>query len=325
MIVTSHPFVKAVDQALRHRCRVRRSARVLVAVSGGADSVALWHALCDLAPRRGWGMELRLAHVNHRVRPEADDDAAFAAGLDAQALTTTLDPATFQGNPEQAMRQARYAALRTWADQWPADDVAVAHHADDQLETMLMRLLRGSAARGLSAMTWRRRLTPTCALIRPMLGVTHEMAVTFLRDIGQPWREDATNADTARWRAKLRHEVLPVLRSLRPDASRQAVKAADQLRQARNVVDLAVNRAWRAVEDHGFGRDKARALPPLVLGGVLRKMLMREGVGGDQLGQRALGTVQRAIRDQQGGVRRFGFAGDVSVVVERETVRVERG
>src|SRR5690606_36470749 len=109
---------------------------------------------------------------------------------------------------------------------------------DDQLETMLMRLLRGSSVRGLAGMAWRRRLPATIdplrrPVLRPMLAVTHAQAVAVLRDIGQPWREDLTNADITRWRAALRHQVLPALAAIRADAPHKAVALGEHLRQVR--------------------------------------------------------------------------------------------
>jgi tRNA(Ile)-lysidine synthase len=104
--------------------------------------------------------------------------------------------------------------------------VVTAHHADDQLETLLMRLLRGASVRGLAGMAWRRPLPmakepPGLILLRPLLHTDRAAIQRYLADLKQPWCEDHTNRDLTRWRARLRAEVLPILRSLRPDVARR--------------------------------------------------------------------------------------------------------
>ena len=151
---------------------------------------------------------------------------------------------------EAAARDARYAALREVAVQVGAGYVATAHHADDQLETLLMAILRGTTLRGLRGIAWERPLTAEGALtpggggtsggvrlIRPMLAATHADAVAFLQQLDQPWREDPTNTDRTRTRARLRHEVLPVLRDLRPSVARKAVELTDHIRDAVERLD----------------------------------------------------------------------------------------
>ena len=235
--------MRALTTGLRRRCHVREGDRVLVAVSGGADSVALLRALHLLAPRRTWRLSLAVAHVQHHLRPDAEGDAAFVAGLAEQlklpAYRRDLDPTAWTGNTEAAARQARYAALTDAARDADATHVATAHHADDQLETLLMRLLRGTAPQGFTGIPWTRPLTPdnqhpvsNTQLIRPLLAATHAHTRDFLRQLDQPWREDPTNTDRSRTRARLRHEVLPVLRDLNPAAALHASQLADRLRDS---------------------------------------------------------------------------------------------
>lgn len=336
---THHKLVKAVAGALRHRCGVTpgKPARIIVAVSGGADSTALLRAMALLSRRRTWRLELAVGHVQHHLRPETESegDAAFVAELartlDLPLLRADLDGASLrsEGNVEAAARRARYQALSVMAQSFDASSVAVAHHADDQLETVLMRLLRGASARGLAGMAWRRRLRAdgpagaAATLIRPMLGIDRQTVAEFLKLISQTWREDATNAAGDRTRSRLRRDVLPVLRQLTPDAARRSVRLGEHLRQVNHVVngmvEQAADRVARAGDTLIVDRVDARGLPVVVLGGLLRRLLRESGADGDALGRRALDPIMRAVRDHHGGVRRFRLDG-VELTLDRSTL-----
>jgi tRNA(Ile)-lysidine synthetase-like protein len=330
----------------------------LLAVSGGADSVALLRARHDLAPRRGWGLSLCVGHVQHHLRPEAEDEAMFVAdladGLGLAMLRVDLDPQRLRSaaNLESAARRLRYRALHQMADQWGAHWVAVAHHADDQLETLLMRLLRGASVQGLSSMAWRRRMQrepmdrvesghqlssaptplPGLTLIRPMLAVNREEIRAYLQALDQPWREDPTNADPDRWRAHLRQTVLPGLFAMRPQAGRRAVALADHLRDVAGVLNEAIDRAAEGIEwerpDRRWPRAHAAGLRRPVLMGLLRRWLSGVGVPDDRLGTRQLAPLARAIRDGQGGPngrRTFLFHGGVRAMLSRDSLWLESG
>ncbi len=334
MMPAGRRFVKAVSQALRHRCGVTRGQRLLVAVSGGADSVALMRALADLAPRPAWRLSLAVAHVQHHIRQgEAEADAAFVQELALHQglpfLRVDLDLSSCPGNLESAARRQRYEALRGMAETFGAQHVAVAHHGDDQLETILMRLLRGTSVRGLSGMSWRRRLVPDSdlTLLRPMLGLDRAAAEGMLRAIGQAWRQDTTNADTTRFRARLRKDVVPVLQDLRPDASRKALHLSEHMRQISRFLDQSAEEAAAAVARDANGarldRNAARDMPPVVLASLLRRLLEESGCGADKLGGRALGPLLRAIQDGAGGQRCFRIGKQSKVVVTRGLVEVK--
>lgn len=247
-----HPLVKRVARGLRRRCRVPAGAHVLVAVSGGADSVALLRALALLAPRRKFGLTLAVAHVNHHLRGEQSDaDSLFVQTLANQlhlpCYTTGIRPADAPGNLEANARRQRYAALGQLARQCGTPYIATAHHADDQLETLLMRFLRGSSVRGLRGIAPRRRLrndhsSLKLTVVRPMLTAGHEDARAFLQSLGQRWREDATNHDDAFLRNRLRHEVVPLLKAIRKDAADRAVKLADHFTDLHNLVEESTDR-----------------------------------------------------------------------------------
>jgi tRNA(Ile)-lysidine synthase len=349
-----HPLIKSLAHALRRRCGVAEGAHILVAVSGGADSVGLLRAIDALKGRRRWRLMVTVGHVQHHLRGEAaEEDAGFVAELARQLKLPRhrrdLDLSGEAGNVEAVARRLRYRALVEMARACGATFIATGHHGDDQLETLLMRMLRGAGTRGMSGIGYRvsgiggaetisenfassrdpNPETRTPTIIRPMLAVSRGEIVDYLSVLGQPWREDHTNADPTRWRARLRAEVLPVLESIRPGAGRRATQFADHLRGVHRVLDVAVASARAAVEREGDGfliqRETGRRLERVVLSGLLRGLLEELGVPGDKLGAKALGRVVRAVRDKEGGERVFEFARGVRVVVTRETVRVARG
>ena len=230
------PLMRALVTGLRRHGGVGADAHLVVACSGGRDSVALLRGLALLAGRRGWRLRLTAVHVQHHLRgAAAEGDAAFVAELAEELgvayLRRDVRPGPLPGNVEANARRLRYAALRQAAESCGANFVATAHHADDQLETLLMAMLRGTTAAGMRGIARRRPLSPGVTLIRPMLDATHDQATAFLGHLDQPWREDATNRDTGRTRARLRRDVLPTLRNLRPDAALKALRLSDAMRE----------------------------------------------------------------------------------------------
>lgn len=297
----------------------------LVACSGGADSSALALALATT------GSRIAVAHVVHDLRsPEetlGDRDAAarLAAALGVPFASLDVGVSRGAGNVERRAREQRYQALERLARLQACRFVATGHHADDQLETVLMRLLRGAGPRGLAGIHERRALADA-TVIRPMLAVTRARAEALCASSGWTWVEDATNADRTLRRNRLRGEVLPVLRAIEPDAARRAVRAARACAGAAGVVrDRAAEIEARVVERDG-ARVVARALladaAPTVREAFLRAQhaTLRGDAGRDRLGQASLDRVIRAIGDDTGGQRRFQLAG-MLVVLERDHVR----
>ena len=264
-----------------------RDRPTLLAVSGGADSCAL-----ALALARNMGV-LAIGHVVHDMRTK---DQAEADRQEVEKLGRALGLAVRvehvkvgAGNAEASARRLRYAALARLAVDAGCSYVAVAHHADDVLETMLANLVRGAGPRGLRGPAPRRKLDEGVTLIRPMLHVTRADAEDICRAHDWVWAEDATNADTgtadAPLRAALRARVLPVLEELRPGASRRAARAGEAIGQTVRVVEAAVEAAWPAfaAEEGGTLRLDTGVLgacPPAVREGLLRRVLGHLGDGG---------------------------------------------
>lgn len=226
--------------------------RVVAAVSGGSDSVALAFLLRDLAGREELVLA-GLAHLHHRIRgADADADAAFvralADRLGVPAIVADADvPADAEAHGvslEVAGRHARQAFYRDAIASVKADRLATAHTRDDQAETVMLRLVRGAGSTGLRAMAPRRD-----HLIRPLLDSTRDALRTYLSERGEVWREDVTNDDRAIPRNLVRHEVMPRLRALNAQADAALARAAEILREDDEFLERLANAAFvRCVE-----------------------------------------------------------------------------
>ncbi len=234
----------AVREAVARGRLLESGDHVLVGVSGGPDSVALLHALVLVRPE--FSLRLTVCHVHHGLRPEADGDAAFvevlAARLGCAVRLVRVDVARGGGrSPEEAARIARHAALARAARGTGARRIALGHTADDQAETVFMRVLQGAGPRGLAGIPARRG-----RIVRPLLAVDRAAVRDHLAAHGLESVEDATNHDTRFFRNRVRHELLPLLadragvplaEALRrvARASREAVEALDALVRPRLV------------------------------------------------------------------------------------------
>ena len=193
------------------------SAPVVVAVSGGADSVALLLGLHRLAQGQGIESRLVVAHARHDLREEAAADAAFVADLAARLGIPCVvrdlrvrQPDGVRGEGiEGRARRLRQEFFSEVAGEHGARCVVVAHTADDQAETILHRSLRGTGLAGLAGMAASRELRDGVALLRPLLAVSRGLVREYLQSCGQCWREDATNSDVRYARNFLRHDILP--------------------------------------------------------------------------------------------------------------------
>lgn len=269
---------------LAEGCALLPGSHVLVAVSGGADSVAL---LCLFASVRDFfPLSLSCAHVEHGIRGEESmTDCAFVRTLcetkNIPFYTCSVDaPGYAKANGcglEEAARTLRYDFLERTADAVGADVIALAHHALDQAETVLMHAARGSDMNGLCAMRLRRG-----RLIRPLLSVHPDRLRAYLDAIGQLWREDATNADTAYTRNRIRHTVMPALERAVPGAekalcrlARAAQRDEDFFVQQLNALDMPVCSLV-----NGVAMEKARLtlLHPALLSRQLVRTIALAGI-----------------------------------------------
>jgi len=289
--------------------RVRDAERpTLVACSAGADSAALAIALAAAAPR-----SITIAHIRHDLRPpgqtahDRDAAATLADRLAVPFMEAAVHIAAERGNAEGNARRARYRELARLASEAGCRYVATAHHADDQLETAIMRaLLRGCAPGALAGVRESRPLTEQCTLIRPMLALTRADTERLCALFGFNYVTDETNADRSRLRARVRAEVMPTLRAIAPDA---AVRAApglrmwgethDVLQDAARALRLAAELGADATEPETvrLARPALRTARPIVVQELLRMIALERThrQGAARLHARTLQTAAQRI------------------------------
>lgn len=322
---------KSIEREWR---RLTRGGPTLVACSGGADSSALAVAIVAAARTR-----IVIAHVVHDVRPRAaalsDRDAVehLASRLGVAYAEAEITPAAStrrRGNLESAARRERYNALVRLAKAHDCTFIATAHHAEDQAETVLMALMRGAGPRGVGGIAARRMLTPSISLIRPMLQLTKDDARAICTASGAPWREDATNADTTRVRAAIRHSILPALEAIRPGGVKRIARSATIVRSASGVVTKDAESVWaigRKLEAGGraWNRGELRVEPLVVLGELLRvsSAKLSPGRGGDRMNAAVVRSIVRAIRDARTHARTWTVGG-VRVEISARRVLIMR-
>lgn len=226
----------------RHRM-VRPAERVLVGLSGGADSVVLAHTLLEL--RTQLGIELIVAHLHHGLRAEADDDQAFCReltnALGLPFVTGRIDVASraqaAKRSIEDEARRSRYAFLIEQAAFNGCDRIACGHTMNDQAETFMMRLARGSGVRGLSSV-YPVVMKENVDIIRPLIDVRREEILAYLEKRGHSYRDDASNLDRRFTRNRLRHDVLPfVAHELNPRLIETLARSAEILRDEEDFME----------------------------------------------------------------------------------------
>ncbi|MBM82697.1 MAG: tRNA lysidine(34) synthetase TilS [Planctomycetaceae bacterium] len=239
-----HQFLAQLDEGL-DACRL--DGVCLLAVSGGADSVAMLRGMLEVVD--GKEVIVNVAHIDHQLRDDSADDSAWVESLcEELGVPCTLRSvdvrrlAAEQGlGIEEAARKARYSALEQIAVATSCSAICVAHHRDDQAETVLANLLRGSGVSGLRGMLSRRELSNDVSLVRPMLSISHETVLGYLEDIGQGFRTDETNADNKATRNRIRNKLIPQLRDeYNPAVVDTLCKTAKQAKDLEEIVDSIV-------------------------------------------------------------------------------------
>jgi tRNA(Ile)-lysidine synthase len=240
-------FVAAVRGNL-DRLRGDAPGPGVVAVSSGADSVALVCALAADPPNGG----LIVAHLNHQLREAATGDAEFVArllpSLPHQVESIDVRAHAQGDNLEATARRVRYDFLARVAQAARSGWVATGHTLDDQAETVLHRLIRGSGLRGLRGIAPFRELVPGVRLVRPLLTVSRREVIEYLHAIGQAWREDETNRDPAFTRNRIRYELLPLLRTFNPGIADVLGRLACQAEETFAEIEAAATELLRAAE-----------------------------------------------------------------------------
>jgi len=287
-----------INDAIREKQLFNPGDTLIIGLSGGADSTALLHLLATLP---SFPLNLVAAHLNHSLRgPDSDADEQFCRDLAAHykipfemrqvdvkalALRESL-------NLEDAGRRARIDFFDELAVKWKASAVVLAHHADDQAETVLMRLLRGTGMSGLTGMPW-------CngrGYVRPLLDVSRCELENYLKENKLSWREDASNLDTSFLRNRIRHELLPLLEQYNPSIRMSLTATAGILSDENQLLDaLTVQTGEQFCSFTETGATcpipQLRTLQPALQRRLIRLMLSRTAGSLECFSGRHLGNI----------------------------------
>ena len=325
------PLAERVLVLIRRQALLPAGGRVLAAVSGGGDSVALLHVLAELAGR-GAVTLAGVAHLNHRLRPpDSDEDERFCRDLAARfRLPCVVESADVAGmarseriSVEHAGHRARYAFFDRAADRLGACRVALGHTIDDQAETYLLRLVRGAGATGFSAIRPRAGL-----VVRPLLTVPRAALRAYLASRPASFREDASNLDRRVPRNRIRHDLLPSLRAYSPRivevlAREAEIARADDEWLARAASDQGAGLVHGTPEGVEVDAAGLAALHPALARRVARDALMR--VSGRAVGFDHIERLRRLAVDDPTRVDFPGCWADRVEGVIRLTARAGRG
>ncbi len=296
-------MMEDIQSILQQKCRIDRNKPVLIGVSGGPDSLFLLYICHDFQ------LPILLAHFNHHLRPEAGEEALrvryMAQQLGVEAIFGEADVSELAGSEhlslEEAARNARYRFLFSQAETKGVQAVAVAHTADDQIETVLMHLLRGAGVSGLRGMPYYSLPNPwsaTIPLVRPLLGTWRTEIDADLQARGLEPIQDASNQDKQFYRNRIRLELVPLLKQLKPDAPQSILRMTRVLQSEDEVLDDLVDSAWEACKVQAapgyvsFGREGFLHQPLALQRRLIRRMISILRTG---LRDIDFETVERAI------------------------------
>ena len=267
-------MINRIHDYMIHNKMIEEGGCILAAVSGGADSMCLLEILRELQAKAGF--QLRVLHVHHGLRESAEGDLEYVAGYCAASgipfEAVRVDAAGYAAEAgmsvEEAARHLRYEALESAAERWDGENspksdcaerqdkenaprtedihcrIAVAHHLEDQAETVLFNLVRGSRLRGLRGM-----LPVNGRIIRPLLECSRGEIEEFLRERGIAWREDETNEDVRYARNLLRREVMPLLERINAGAAQHIAKAAEEAAETEEFLRIETEKAVKACRE----------------------------------------------------------------------------
>lgn len=272
-----HKVLRALrDTRKGSRQLLPKNGRLLVAVSGGQDSLCLMRLLLDLQPK--WGWELAIAHCNHRWRPDAADNAAYMEEV-AQAWQVPYfcKIAVEIPTSEAAARAWRYGALAEMAIAEGYESVVTGHTKSDRAETTLYNLLRGSGADGLQALSWQRELVPGIMLVRPLLEMTRTETAEFCRVFHLKVWEDSTNQDLHYARNRIRQELMPYLQThFNPQVEQALAQTAELLTADVDYLEqTAADLLQKSCSQSGLNRSILQSMPLALQRRVVRQFLQK--------------------------------------------------
>lgn len=316
------PLQDRFARALQRLDLVSRPAHVLVAVSGGCDSVVLLHLFRTAA--RTLPLTITAAHLDHGMRPDSQADALWVSGLCAAwGIPLLHERLAEPPRSEGRARSARYEFLHRMATEAGADFISTGHTADDQAETVLFRAARGTGLRGLAGIRARTR----SGVVRPMLRFWRAEVHRYAREAGLRWRSDATNTDLRYARNRIRRHILPELeRTFAPAARRRLVSLAAEAAAADTALERLAHSALDEVarpDGDAWLVDRLRlqGYDPAVATRILRSVLRRLGPLPGRAGTRA---ALQFITDAASG-REMQLAGGLRIRTEFREARIELG
>jgi len=269
-------------------------SKLLVAVSGGADSIALLHVLWLLKADRHIDAQLVCAHLNHQLRgseSRADEDfvVSQAARLGVDIVTRRLDVKRYAAasglSIETAARKWRIETLREIAEQNGCESIATGHHKNDNAETIVQRLVRGTGFRGLTGIWPRRRFDNGACFVRPLLCVTRDEIQQYLNSRGVKWHEDSSNRELEFRRNFVRHRLLPeIQKDCAEPVVEQLWQLSRQMRKFQDYLDRQVELIWHKLAQPSRGRvgidlPGFRSQPDLIKTELIRRALCWLGSG----------------------------------------------
>ena len=274
-----------VERALIDQIGVMPGNGIIVGVSGGADSVSLLTVIHDLSKKLG--LTVYAAHYNHGIRGvSADEDSRFVAELCAglnvpvfiERGNVPAYAADYGQSVEQASRELRYSFLETAREHFNADYIAVAHHMDDQAESVLMHLFRGSGLRGLTGMRFKRG-----RIIRPMLGCRRKEIEEYLNKEGIPYRTDETNLIPEATRNRIRLDVITYIeKHINPEVIPAICRMSELIQSDESYLESLAHEALNECGSGiGYSAKRLRLLPKPVLSRAIRIALAHSGLDKD--------------------------------------------
>ncbi|MBW4450581.1 MAG: tRNA lysidine(34) synthetase TilS [Spirirestis rafaelensis WJT71-NPBG6] len=236
------PLHAKIHRTIRSRHLFGRNQRLLVAVSGGQDSLCLIKLLLDLQSK--WGWDLSIAHCDHRWRGDSQANANHVENLaKSWDISFYLETAIEALDSEAAARNWRYQTLNAIAKKHNYNYIVTGHTASDRAETLLYNLMRGTGADGLQALTWQRPLSDNILLVRPLLEVTRAQTKDFCENLQLPIWEDSTNEDLKYTRNRIRLELLPYLQeNFNPKVESALAQTAELLQAEVEYLEQAADR-----------------------------------------------------------------------------------
>ncbi|MEH2049623.1 tRNA lysidine(34) synthetase TilS [Nostoc sp.] len=245
------PLHAKIHRTIRSRHLFERNQRLLIAVSGGQDSLCLIKLLLDLQPK--WGWYLGIAHCDHRWRSDSEANAKHVENLaKTWGISFYLETANKPINSEATARDWRYQVLSAIAQANNYQYIVTGHTASDRAETLLYNLIRGTGADGLQALTWQRPLTTDIILVRPLLEITRSQTEQFCQEFKLPIWEDSTNQDLQYARNRIRQELIPYLRdNFNPQVESALAQTAELLQAEVEYLEKAA----QELRDEALGMD----------------------------------------------------------------------